>query len=433
MKNNHLTPSRRSWVQSLTQMPLILILLASILIGCRPPNEDRAGHSSDFTFPPEWEPHDAMWIDWTDFALDTRLEMVEALHRNVNVNLLTFSDSMEAVAWRMMKERNIDTSRVDIFIHLIPNYFIRDAGPKYLTDGTSYMLADFAWNCFGGAQFDSLCLRRGEVDNDLAREFGYELRTSDIRVEGGALEVSTNEIIAFKEMALHRNPGRSIEEIEGAYLDMYGKKKMIWIDKKLLLEEPGHKTDNYFGQGANGHIDDYMRFVNDTTILVGVITEEDRHANPINRIDYERLHHNLRQVRAATNYEGKPFEIIEVPMPDVTPYASKRALTKAYKEKYPELYANLNAGDTIVNIPIMSYLNFTISNGVVLIHRYWQDGIPATEKAKDEKFFALMTRLFPDRRIVQINPLALNWNGGGIHCATQQVPELAGATKAISK
>lgn len=410
------------------------MLSFTLFISCSSANyEIDTAPSGNFTFPPEWEPHDAMWIDWTDFAMDTRIDMIDALHRHVHVNLLTFSDSMASLAWQMMREKNIDTSRVDIFIHPIPNYFIRDAGPKYLTDGTSYMLADFGWNCFGGAQFDSLCLSRGEIDNDLAGDFRYSVRGTDIRAEGGALDVSTNEIIAFKEMAVHRNPGRSTEEIERAYLDMYGKKKMIWIDKKLLLEVPGHKIDNYFGQGANGHIDDYMRFVNDTTILVGVITEQDRNANPINQIDYERLQQNLKQIRAATNHQGKRYRIITVPMPDITPYASKAPLTKSKKEKNPELYANFNTGDTIVTVPVMSYLNFTLSNGVVLIHRYWQEGIPETEKAKDEMFFSLMTELFPDREIVQINPLSLNWNGGGIHCATQQVPELAGATKAISK
>ena len=27
---------------------------------------------------------------------------------------------------------------------------------------------------------------------------------------------------------------------------------------------------------------------------------------------------------------------------------------------------------------------------------------------------------FPDRRVVQIHPLAINWDGGGMHCITQR-------------
>jgi Peptidylarginine deiminase and related enzymes len=402
---------------------LIPVLL--FVISCRPAS-DRVilNPSTDLTFPPEWEPHQAMWIDWTDFAFETRLDMIEALHENVHVNLLTFSDSLEALAWKMMKARNIDTSRVSVFTHRVPNYFIRDAGPKYLSNGEQYVLADFGWNCFGGADFDSLCLERGTIDNDLASAFGHAVRSTDIVIEGGALEVSSNEILAFSEMALHRNPERSLEEIERACLAMYGKKKMIWIGKKLLLEQPGRKIENYFGQGANGHIDGYMRFVNDSTIVVGVITDEDRNANPINQIDWERLQSNLRQVRSATNHEGKPFHVIEVPMPDVTPYCSREVLSDSDTHRHPGLYAGLSSGDTIIQVPVMSYLNFTISNDVVLIPRYWREGIPEKERAKDDLFFDLITKLFPGRVIIQINALPLNWNGGGIHCATQQVPRL---------
>lgn len=108
-----------------------------------------------------------------------------------------------------------------------------------------------------------------------------------------------------------------------------------------------------------------------------------------------------------------------LPMPDVNLYARKAPLSEYYRESY------YNAvGDTIVYVPIMSYLNFTISNGVVLIHKYWQEGIPESEKKKDEQVYTLFKRLFPDRKIVQINPLALNWFGGGVHCSTQQQPKL---------
>jgi agmatine deiminase len=35
----------------------------------------------------------------------------------------------------------------------------------------------------------------------------------------------------------------------------------------------------------------------------------------------------------------------------------------------------------------------------------------------------LLEQLFPERKIIQINPLAINRGGGGIHCATQQQPK----------
>jgi hypothetical protein len=105
-----------------------------------------SGDSEDFSFPPEWEPHEAVWIDWPDMQpypeiYQTKIKMIDALHRNVNVKLLTHADSLKELAVKMMLSENIDTSRVEILFHEIPNYFIRDAGPKYLTNGQDYMIA----------------------------------------------------------------------------------------------------------------------------------------------------------------------------------------------------------------------------------------------------------------------------------------------------
>ena len=138
-------------------------------------------------------------------------------------------------------------------------------------------------------------------------------------------------LICFKETALQRNPGRTLEEIEKEYLRVYGKKKMIWLNKMPLMDKvlEGAKAGNYFGYGANGHTDEFVRFANDSTILIGLIDAKDKNDDPVSNIDFDILHDNL--------------EILE--------------------------------------------------------------------------------QLFPGRTIVQINPLFLNKNGGGMHCASQQQPK----------
>ena len=35
----------------------------------------------------------------------------------------------------------------------------------------------------------------------------------------------------------------------------------------------------------------------------------------------------------------------------------------------------------------------------------------------------LLEQLFPERKIIRINPLAISCGGGGIHCASQQQPK----------
>ena len=85
-------------------------------------------------------------------------------------------------------------------------------------------------------------------------------------------------------------------------------------------------------------------------------------------------------------------------------------------------YSDLHEGDSIRYIPAASYLNFLITNGRVCAPAYWHEGKPASMKAKDERVRKLISELFPDRMIVQVDPRAINWRGGGIHCWTQQQP-----------
>jgi agmatine deiminase len=57
------------------------------------------------------------------------------------------------------------------------------------------------------------------------------------------------------------------------------------------------------------------------------------------------------------------------------------------------------------------------------VPKYWQEGLPETEKRKDEYVKQVYTMMFPDRKIMQINPLGANWQGGGMHCISQQEPK----------
>ncbi|MNW22077.1 putative agmatine deiminase [compost metagenome] len=44
------------------------------------------------------------------------------------------------------------------------------------------------------------------------------------------------------------------------------------------------------------------------------------------------------------------------------------------------------------------------------------------DKAADTKAFDLLTELYPDREVVQLNIDAIAAGGGGIHCVTHQLP-----------
>jgi len=78
--------------------------------------------------------------------------------------------------------------------------------------------------------------------------------------------------------------------------------------------------------------------------------------------------------------------------------------------------------DPINVLPALSYCNFLIANNVVIAQKYYEEGMSELIKEKDEKALNVLKTTFPNHRIVQVNTLALNLYGGGVHCHTRNIP-----------
>jgi agmatine deiminase len=388
-----------------------------------------------FSFPPEYAPQAAMWLGWSEDEPHhpVQVEMIRALLPHVPIRLMIRSDKDRAEAIRMLTEAGIRTNRITFITHPLATNWIRDSGPRFVSDGRSLAVADFAWNGYGypaeiRATFGSGALGRGVIDNDIARQLGLRVVSTSIVAEGGALDVSDDVIIAYRQTAMERNPGIPFDQIEREYLRLYGKKKIVWLTRAPLSDRvfSGPKIANYFGWGANGHIDESVRFVGENTIAVAQIDPADAASNPLSAADRDILDENLAELRNARNVDGRPFRIVTFPVPGVQYYLRKTTVDAEDKKKdsMGAWYRGFNVGDAINWVPAVSYLNFVISNGMVLAPAYWHEGIPESERRKDERARSTLQQLFPDREIVQINPMAVNWSGGGMHCSTQQEPEV---------
>ena len=75
-------------------------------------------------------------------------------------------------------------------------------------------------------------------------------------------------------------------------------------------------------------------------------------------------------------------------------------------------------------VPACSYNNFVITNEVVLAQSYWKPGMPGLVRQRDEESIAILQQAFPEREIIAVDPMALHFGGGGLHCITQQEPTL---------
>jgi agmatine deiminase len=201
-----------------------------------------------------------------------------------------------------------------------------------------------------------------------------------IVMEGGSIEVNGAGCVLTSEQCLlnpNRNPRLSKEEIE-QYLKSYlGVEKVLWLGEGIV------------GDDTDGHIDDIARFVAPNVIVCA--TEDDpEDAN------YELLQDNLRRLQTMTDVQGRPFEIVTLPMPGVV------GGTSTDKRNLDRLPA--------------SYANFYIANEVVLA--------PVFGHANDARAVETLARLFTTRRVVPINCEPLVWGMGTIHCVSQQQPLL---------
>ena len=140
--------------------------------------------------------------------------------------------------------------------------------------------------------------------------------------------------------------------------------------------------DGIEGDDTDGHVDDLARFVDARTIVIGI--EDD-----VSDANHRVLQENRRKLARARDAQGRPFEIVELPMPRRVSYDGQR-------------------------LPA-TYMNFYFVNGALLVPTFGQ-------AARDRRALSILQRLMPKRRVVGVDCRALIWGLGAIHCLTQQQP-----------
>jgi agmatine deiminase len=134
---------------------------------------------------------------------------------------------------------------------------------------------------------------------------------------------------------------------------------------------------------------------------------------------------NLRILRRARDQDGQPFRIIPMPLPKLIVDTLRPGdgtydliSTMQYEDgsKFP-------IGKPVLGIAAASYLNFLIANDCVLMPSYYKKGGDLEVKRRDAQAQAILRSVFPKKKIIPIDALAVNFGGGGIHCITINEPK----------
>lgn len=225
---------------------------------------------------------------------------------------------------------------------------------------------------------------------------------------------------------------------ESTLLKSFNLTKVIWLPEGLLEDEDPfsgylpYQNSNILRAGsANGHIDEFCRFIGPDTILLAEVTDEEAKQDPLHALNKQRLDKCYQVLLKATDHEGKPFKIIRIPVPEHEAIAVKPG------DQPFEIYAQgaiacdhlFDDGSPFPDVTKsfkvlapLSYCNFIISNTVVIGQSYYAPGKPEAIKIKDQKVKSILQSSFPDKQVIMINALPLNLGGGGIHCCTRNVP-----------
>jgi agmatine deiminase len=340
-----------------------------------------------YRMPAEWEPHRATWIAWPHHAADwpgkfaaipwVYAEIVRHLARSETVCLLVSDGRMEQRVRRILRKVGVNLGRVEFYHVPTDRVWTRDYCPLFVVNAAGAVaLTD--WHFNGWAKYPNW-QRDDAVAGRVAELLGRPIRQPvlggrRVVLEGGGIDVNGRGLLLTTEECLlspvqARNPGVTQEQIERVLCEYLGVKKVLWLNRGIA------------GDDTHGHVDDLARFVGPRTVAAVVEGDPDDE-------NYAPLQENLERLRGMTDLDGRPLEVVTLPMPEPVVFAGQR-------------------------LPA-SYANFYIANDRVLV--------PTFNDPMDRVALGTLAGLFPGRTVVGIHAVDLVWGLGTLHCLTQQEP-----------
>jgi agmatine deiminase len=391
----------------------------------------------------EYEKLEAVWLIWPPedhlrgYSNEkVTLEIIKHLIPHNNVVITVANDSLHAHALSSIPQEYIEDGFLKILKVPSEEFWIRDMGPVFVEiENGRKAIVDFNFNAWGYTpvnQMDEYTINMEKYDEKVAEMLQLPLISSNMISEAGAREMNSQGILMVVEaVEIQRNPEMSKEEIELEFKRVLGAQKVIWLKEGLVEDQHTFlgplKLDNnefaYTCVTTNGHIDEFARFVNDSTILLAEVVKEER-LGEIGAENHNRMEENYQLLKNEKDLKGNSFHIIRVPLPPVITESMKPGdVVYDYISKLDyQDGSKFPVGKEVNVIAAASYLNFLIANNIVIAQKYWSEGMDITIRDRDKKVKKILEQVFPNREVVMLDALAVNFGGGGIHCITMQEP-----------
>jgi agmatine deiminase len=321
--------------------------------------------------PAEWAPHERTIVCWParEAMWQERFEAAKAEHAAVVNAIAAFEPVTLAVDPSQEAEaRAAVRGDVDVVAIPLDDSWARDSGPIFVCgDGRRAGVA-FGFNAWG-EMFEPYD-KDAEFATRVLEHLGEErVDARDLILEGGSIAVDgEGTLITTEQCLLHpnRNPALSREQIEARLRETLGVERIVWLGLGLVEDDD-----------TDGHVDNICAWIEPGRVLLQTVADE---ADP----NHDHCRENARRLADAG------IEVVEL---DVLP--------------------RLDGDGPPTVVP---YVNYYVANGALIV--------PVTGAETDAGALALLERLYPGREAVPVSGTTLALGGGGVHCITQQVPNV---------
>lgn len=331
------------------------------------------------SWPAEWEEQEAVWFSWPH-RTDTwpgQLEMMQQKFAHIIRTAAKFQKvciNAEEKHFGAIEKHLGSLQNIELFDHDTNDVWCRDHGATLVNKDGQLHAIDWHFNAWGG-KFPPW-ERDDEVASRMADALGCSHYRSPLYLEGGAIEGNGNGVVITTEaVALNsnRNPDWSKADVEVELKKCLGAEKVFWLPQGIE------------GDDTDGHIDDLTRFIKEDAIL-SIVETNSKDPN------YRILQQNLEHLQDLKTVTGSSVETIELPMPD--PIVAK---------------------DWRLEMLPASYANFLILNGAVLVPTF-------NQSKNDDRALGIIRECFSNREVIGIDCRDIVFEGGAIHCISQQQP-----------
>ncbi|MBO9396495.1 agmatine deiminase family protein [Shimia sp. R9_2] len=327
---------------------------------------------SRFYVPPEEAPHQRTFMQWPINRQVHSDPVFREMTQQTIADIANAISAFEPVVMLAAKEDHSGaqaklSDAVELWDIPTEDLWCRDSGPIFVVDGQDGLaVSHIQFNGWGEKQIHR---RDGQIAARLAERLGLSLLPSGLRGEAGGVEQDGHGLLMAHESSWvneNRNPGLSRDEIERRLLSAYGAERMIWSEGVW-----GEDITDY-------HIDSLARFTGPGRVLMNLPDAPD-----------------LRD----------PFHAAALDTHDVLVAAGLEV--DVIPEPYDRRVQSLDF--------VASYANYYVCNGAVIAAEFG-------DRETDAIARAALAKHYPGREIVTLNVDPLGELGGGIHCATQQMP-----------